>query len=53
MGEFQENVIDMLISAFANGKLMIEVEMEGFKLIFDFFRMLGIDLDTKIEHSIS
>ncbi|WMV59269.1 hypothetical protein MTR67_052654 [Solanum verrucosum] len=44
----------VLISAFVSGKAMIEVEMEaGFKLIVDFYRMFGIDLDTGNELPIS
>lgn len=41
--KFEKNVMNVLISVFANGKSMIEVEIEGFKLILNFCRMIGID----------
>ncbi|WMV27222.1 hypothetical protein MTR67_020607 [Solanum verrucosum] len=52
--DFEKHAMDLLISAFVSGKAMIEVEMEvGFKLIVDFYRMFGIDLDTGNELPIS
>lgn len=44
---FGENVIDALKSFFVSGKPFIEVEIEGIKLIFDFYCIIGIDLDTE------
>lgn len=44
--DFEKHKMDVLVSAFVSGKAMIEVDMVGFKLIIDFFRMFGIDLDT-------
>ncbi|CAN4092252.1 unnamed protein product [Withania somnifera] len=51
--ELGENLIDGLVSAFLDGNPMIEVEREGFKVVFDFYRMLGVDLVTGTEMLIS
>ncbi|KAH0694230.1 hypothetical protein KY285_021327 [Solanum tuberosum] len=52
--DFEKHAMDVLISAFVSGKGMIEVEIEaGFKLIIDFYRMFGIDLDNGNELPIS
>uniref|UniRef100_A0A3Q7G9F9 Poly [ADP-ribose] polymerase n=2 Tax=Solanum lycopersicum TaxID=4081 RepID=A0A3Q7G9F9_SOLLC len=52
--DFEKHAMDVLISAFVSGKAIIEVETEaGFKLLIDFYRMFGIDLDTGNELPIS
>ncbi|XP_009618750.1 inactive poly [ADP-ribose] polymerase RCD1 [Nicotiana tabacum] len=50
---FEKNVMEVMVSGFVSGKPMIDVEMEGLKCLFDFYRMLEIDLDTGKERSIS
>ncbi|MCD7467373.1 hypothetical protein HAX54_004783 [Datura stramonium] len=51
--DFEKSVMDVMVSGFVRGKPMIEVEMEGLKCFFDFYRMLETDLDTGKERSIS
>ncbi|XP_060199219.1 inactive poly [ADP-ribose] polymerase RCD1-like [Lycium barbarum] len=50
---FEENVMDLMVSGFVSGKPVFEVEVEGFNSLFDFYRMLEIDLKTGKERSIS
>ncbi|CAN4122459.1 unnamed protein product [Withania somnifera] len=50
---FGGKLMHVLVSAFVDGKPIIQVETEGFKLFFDFYRMLGIDLVTGTQMLIS
>ncbi|KAK4348594.1 hypothetical protein RND71_031349 [Anisodus tanguticus] len=50
---FEKNVMDVMVSGFMSGKPVFEVELEGYKCLFDFYRMLEIDLITGNERSIS
>ncbi|WMV27225.1 hypothetical protein MTR67_020610 [Solanum verrucosum] len=51
--DFEKKTMDVLVSAFVSGEAMVVMEMEGCKLIFDFYRMIGINLDSGNELPIA
>lgn len=50
---FEKRADDVLVSAFINRKGIVEVETEGRTFIFDFYRMIGNNLESGIELPIS
>ncbi|XP_069153482.1 inactive poly [ADP-ribose] polymerase RCD1-like [Solanum lycopersicum] len=51
--DFEKSAMDVLVSAFVSGEAMVETVMGGFTFIFDFYRMIGINLDSGNELPIA
>lgn len=51
--DFAPEVVDSLRSGFVEGKSVVEVRIEGVRCLFDFYRMLQIDLTSGNRSSIA
>ncbi|CAA3001544.1 probable inactive poly [ADP-ribose] polymerase SRO3 [Olea europaea subsp. europaea] len=51
--DYPEEVVELLKLGFMGGKPVIEGEINGYKCLFDFYRMLEIELDAGNQRSIA
>ncbi|CAI9753514.1 unnamed protein product [Fraxinus pennsylvanica] len=51
--DYPEELVELLKQGFEVGKPVVEGEMDGYKCLFDFYRMLEFELDTGNQRSIA
>lgn len=51
--DYSEEVADLLKLGFMEGRPMVEAQVLGYKCLFDFYRMLEIDLESGNQRSIA
>ncbi|CAA2959920.1 inactive poly [ADP-ribose] polymerase RCD1-like [Olea europaea var. sylvestris] len=51
--DYPEEVVELLKMGFVGGQPVIEGKIDGYKCLFDFYRMLELELDTGNQRSIA